>query len=56
MSVCQISASNGRRTTASDAFLSAAPANLTVITNATVERVLFKGQKAVGVEVAGNKS
>ena len=55
MSVCQIAASNGRRTTASDAFLSAAPANLMVVTNATVERVLFEGQKAVGVEIAGKR-
>ena len=55
ISVCQISASNGRRTTASDAFLSAAPGNLTVVTNATVERILFEGQKAAGVEIAGKK-
>ena len=55
MSVCQIAASNGRRTTASDAFLSATPANLTVVTNTTVERVLFEGQKAVGVEIAGER-
>ena len=55
MSVCQISASHGRRTIASNAFISAAPANLTAVTNATVERVLFEGQKAVGVEIAGKR-
>lgn len=56
MSVCQISALNGRRTTASGAFLSAAPANLTILTDAAVERVLFEGQKAVGVQIHGKKS
>ena len=55
MSVCQIGASNGRRTTASDAFLSTVLANLTILTNATVERILFEGQKAVGVEIAGKR-
>ena len=55
ISVCQIAASNGRRTTASDALLSAGPRNLTVVTNATVERILFEGQKAVGVEIAGKR-
>ena len=55
ISVCQIGASNGRRTTASDAFLSAAPGNLTVAINATVERILFKDQRAVGVEIAGKR-
>ena len=56
MSVSQMSASNGHRITASGAFLSSAPANLTIITDAAVERVLFEGQKAVGVEVPGKKS
>ncbi|MCJ1455564.1 hypothetical protein MMC28_005919 [Mycoblastus sanguinarius] len=55
MSVSQMSASNGHRITASGAFLSSAPANLTIITDAAVERVLFEGQKAVGVEVPGKK-
>ena len=56
MSVCQVSALDGRRTTASDAFLSAAPANLTIVTDAAVERILFESQKAVGVEIPGKKS
>ena len=55
MSVCQISALNGRRTTASGAFLSAIPTNLTVLTNTTVERVLFHDRNAVGVEIAGGE-
>ena len=56
MSVCQISALNGRRITASDAFLSASPTNLTILTNTTVKRILFNDQNAVGVEIAGKKS
>ena len=56
MSVCQISALNGRRTTASDAFISEVPANLTVMTDTAVEKILFDGQKAVGVEITGKKS
>ena len=51
MSVGQICALDGRRITASDAFLSAAPANLTIITNAAVEKILFEGQKAIGVRI-----
>ena len=56
MSVCQISALNGRRTTASGAFLSAVPANLTIMTDTAVERILFDGKKAMGVDIAGKKS
>ncbi|KAM0803866.1 glucose-methanol-choline oxidoreductase [Usnea florida] len=51
MSVGQICALDGRRITASNAFLSAAPANLTIITNAAVEKILFEGRKAVGVRI-----
>lgn len=56
MSVGQACALDGRRVTASDAFLSAAPANLTIITDAAVEKILFEGQKAVGVRVPGKTS
>ena len=56
ISVCQNSALDGRRTTASGAFLSAVPANLTILTDTAVERVLCDGQKAVGVEIAGKNS
>lgn len=58
MAVCQISALNGRRTTASGAFLpaSAVPTNLTILTDTAVERILFDNRKAVGVEIAGKKS
>ena len=51
MSVGQACALDGRRITASDAFLSAAPANLTIITDAAVEKILFEGRRAVGVRI-----
>ena len=49
VSVCQVSAHNGRRTTASDAYLSDVPSNLTVITGVNAEKILFDQGKAVGV-------
>ena len=51
--MCQIAAYEGLRVTASAAFLSDSPSNLTVMTESAVERVLFEGRKAVGVEVGG---
>ncbi|KAL9611724.1 MAG: hypothetical protein Q9167_003647 [Letrouitia subvulpina] len=53
--VCQVSANNGNRTTADISFLSNLPNNLTVMTNSAVERVLFEGKKAIGVEIAGQQ-
>ena len=50
--VCQIAAFKGQRTTASAAFLSDNPPNLTVMTESPVERVLFQGRQAIGVKVA----
>lgn len=46
---------NGRRATASGAFLSTNPCNLIISTSAAVERVLFERQVAVGVESAGRR-
>lgn len=54
-SVCQISARNGRRTTSSGAYLSNAPSNLSVITDVTVEKIVFVHGKAVGVMTDGGK-
>lgn len=51
--VCQVAAFNRLRVTASAAFLSHVPSNLTVMTGSAVERVLFEGQRVVGVKVAG---
>ena len=51
MSVGQACALDGRRITASDAFISAAPVNLTIIADAAVEKILFEGQKAIGVRI-----
>ena len=41
----------GLRITAASAYLQEKPVNLTVKTNSKVARVIFKGKKAVGVEL-----
>ena len=51
-----LSAQNGRRVTSSDAYLSPVPSNLTILTDLMVERVIFDGEKAVGIEGAEKKS
>ena len=56
VSVCQVSAFNGQRTTASGAYLSTTPPNLTIMTETAVRRILFRDLKAIGVEVSGKKS
>ncbi|OJJ33602.1 hypothetical protein ASPWEDRAFT_114784 [Aspergillus wentii DTO 134E9] len=48
------SAHQGQRTTAADLLLGA-PDNLTVITEAPVQRVLLQGKKAIGVESRGKQ-
>ena len=54
-SVCQISARDGRRTTASGAYLLDAPSNLSIITDVTVEKIIFVHGKAVGVMTDGGQ-
>lgn len=58
MAVCQVSALGGYRTTASRALLSDPPANLSIMTESVVEKVLVDavGQKAIGVQTSGAKS
>ena len=56
VSICQVSAFNGHRTTASGAYLSDPPSNLTIMTGTAVTRILFQDQKAVGLELPGKKS
>ncbi|KAL8827722.1 MAG: hypothetical protein Q9170_006899 [Blastenia crenularia] len=51
ISVCQLSTRNGHRVTASEAFLSSRPSNLTIMTNAAVTKISLQGKKAVGVQV-----
>ncbi len=46
----QATLSQARRTSTAHAYLSAPPANLTILTGAEVRRVLFDGRRAVGVE------
>lgn len=48
-SVCQISARDGLRTTASGAYLSDVPSNLTILTDVTIAKILFNQDSAVGV-------
>ena len=57
MAVSQVSARDGRRTTASDALLHSPPTNLTIMTNSPVAKIIFdqNSQKAVGVEASGKK-
>lgn len=47
--LCPSTARNSMRSTAKTAFLSNPPANLTILTDAPVDRVVFEGKKAVGV-------
>jgi choline dehydrogenase-like flavoprotein len=54
LSVLISSAYKGLRSTAGD-LLTAAPANLTVITNAPVQRLVLEGKKVIGVESNGTQ-
>ena len=56
IAICQTSALEGRRTTASDTFLLSPPPNLTIITDAPVSKILFKDEKAIGVQALGKDS
>lgn len=49
--ICQHSTYDGRRVTASEAFLNRRPANLTVLAGHAVSKVIIRGKKAVGVEM-----
>ncbi|KAL9027105.1 MAG: hypothetical protein Q9196_004327 [Gyalolechia fulgens] len=53
ISVCQLSALNGNRVTASGAYLASTPPNLSIKTDSTATRLVFEGQRVVGVDVAG---
>ncbi|KAI4114978.1 MAG: hypothetical protein LQ345_004335 [Seirophora villosa] len=55
IAVCQQTTHNGRRATASGAFLSQRPDNLHVMTDAAVTKVVFQGKKATAIEVNGKK-
>lgn len=56
IAVCQQTTHNGRRATASGAFLSQRPDNLHIMTDAAVTKVVFQGKKATAIEVNGKKS
>lgn len=56
-SVCQVSARDDHRTTASGAYLSDVPSNLTILTDVTIEKILFNQDSAMGVTTnKGKKS
>ena len=48
-SVDQVSARDGLRTTASSAYLSELPSNLTILTDVTIEIIPFDQDSAMGV-------
>lgn len=54
----QVTQRDGQRCSAAKAYLGPAKnrSNLTILTNAHAERILFEGKKAVGVNVLQNKS
>lgn len=54
MSLLISSAHKGRRSTAQD-LLVPCPANLTIITDAPVQRVVLDGKRAIGVEAGGTR-
>jgi choline dehydrogenase len=49
-SVAQFNIAGGERITSPDVFLKRVPGNLTIFTEIEVDRLLFDGKKAVGVE------
>ena len=55
VAVCQVSARAGRRTTASGAYLSDVPSNLTILTDVIAEKILFDQDTAVGVTTNSGK-
>lgn len=54
--VIQVTPKGNKRVSASTAFLSSSPTNLTIMTGATVEKILFADRKACCVEIHGKKS
>ncbi|MCC6645476.1 MAG: GMC family oxidoreductase N-terminal domain-containing protein [Polyangiaceae bacterium] len=54
-SLFQMSARNGRRYSTSEAYLQAPPSNLTILTGATVAKVVIERGRATGVELLAGK-
>ncbi|KAH8807224.1 hypothetical protein F5884DRAFT_899662 [Xylogone sp. PMI_703] len=54
VTVSPLSSYNGRRSTSAD-VLGGAPSNLRVATDSLVHRVIFEGQKAIGIGLANGK-
>ena len=53
--VCQFSSCNGKRVTASEAYLTSDLPNLTIITETTITKIIIQENKAVGVESYGKQ-
>ena len=53
VSVCQFSARNHKRVTASEAYLTSDQPNPTIITETAITTIIIQGKKAVGVEAYG---
>src|SRR5271156_3649503 len=53
-SVAQFNISGGKRITSADAFLKTIPPNLTIWTEVLVDKIVFEGDKAVGVDFTKN--
>lgn len=56
ISVCQLSAHEGKRVTASGAYLTSKAPNLTITTDTAVTKIIIEDGKAVGVEVDERRS
>lgn len=56
IAICQQSTHSGRRVTASGAFLSKPPSNLTILTKSAVSKVIFEGRKAIWVVIGERQS
>ena len=56
ISVCQLSAHEGKRVTASGAYLTSSAPNLTITTDTAVTKIIIEDGKAVGVEVDERRS
>ena len=55
-SVCQVSARDGLRATASGAYLSEVPSNLTILTDVSIVKILFNQDSAIGVTTNKGKN
>lgn len=53
VSVCQFSARNGKRVTASEAYFTSDRLNLTIIIETSITKIMIQEKKAIGIEAYG---